>query len=32
MGKFGPKKDEVLGEWRILCEIHYSLNIIRVIK
>ena len=32
MGKFERKKDEVLGEWRILYGMHYSVNIIRMIK
>jgi len=34
---FGPKRDEVTGEWRKLYneelnDLHYSLNIVRVIK
>ena len=34
---FGPKRDEVIGEWRKLHNeepnnLHYSINIIRVIK
>ena len=32
MVEFGPKKDEELGEWRILYEIRYSIHIIRLIK
>ena len=35
--EFGPKRDEVTGEWRKLHieelnDLHYSLNIVRVIK
>jgi hypothetical protein len=34
---FGPKRDEVTGEWRILCDkylyaLYFSPNIIQVIK
>jgi hypothetical protein len=29
---FGPRRDEVTGEWRRLHDLYYSPNIVRVIK